>query len=57
MKAGSEFERNPFDVIAGNTKLREDIEAKESLSAIQESWKEDEAEFSALRKPYLLYGE
>jgi uncharacterized protein YbbC (DUF1343 family) len=49
------FDRNPFDVIAGMTKIRESIERKTPLSEIAESWKEDENSFRRLREKYLLY--
>lgn len=50
-----EFERNPFDVIAGNTKLRQSIENSDSIQKIQESWTADEGKFAEIRSNYLLY--
>jgi uncharacterized protein YbbC (DUF1343 family) len=50
-----EYERNPFDVIAGTTRLRAQIEAGESLDAITESWRPGIEEFRRLREAYLLY--
>jgi uncharacterized protein YbbC (DUF1343 family) len=49
------FDRNPFDVIAGTTKLRESFENGRSLNEIQNSWKADEESFRELRRKYLLY--
>ena len=50
-----EYDRNPFDVIAGTTKLRQQIEGGESLAAIAESWKPGVEEFSRLREQFFLY--
>lgn len=50
-----EFERNPFDVIAGTTKLREQIENNTSIKTIKDSWSEDEENFRELREHYLMY--
>lgn len=49
------FDRNPFDVIHGSTKLREQIEAGKSVKEIQESWQGDEMSFSKTREKHLLY--
>ncbi|MDQ2938710.1 MAG: DUF1343 domain-containing protein [Acidobacteriota bacterium] len=49
------YDRNPFDVIAGTSSIREGIERRNSLEAIQESWKADLQSFTDLRKEYLLY--
>jgi uncharacterized protein YbbC (DUF1343 family) len=49
------YDRNPFDVIAGTSKIREAIEAGKSLEVIQESWKEDFGAFKEVRDAYLLY--
>ena len=49
------FDRNPFDVIHGSTKLREQIEAGKSVKEIQESWQGDEMSFSKMREKHLLY--
>jgi len=48
-------DRAPFDVIAGTTKLREQIESGVSIEEIAASWKVGEEEFAERRKPYLLY--
>jgi uncharacterized protein YbbC (DUF1343 family) len=50
-----EYERNPFDVIAGTTKTREAIEKGSSVRAIEESWKANLNEFLKVRERYLLY--
>lgn len=49
------YDRNPFDVIHGSTKLRESIEQKVSVSEIQASWTKGEQEFLKQRESYLLY--
>src|ERR1041385_3406009 len=50
-----EYDRNPFDLIAGTSKVREAIERGESLASIGESWVEPLADFDRLRKDFLLY--
>ena len=50
-----EFNRNPFDVIAGTTKIREMIESGKSVQEIKSSWQTDVENFNRTRKPYLLY--
>ncbi len=50
-----EFERNPFDVIAGNVELREALESKKSVSEIKKSWNDDEEFFKDQREKYLMY--
>ncbi len=50
-----EFERNPFDVIAGNKVLREFIESGASIGDIQAGWFDDERSFRKLRSDYLIY--
>jgi uncharacterized protein YbbC (DUF1343 family) len=49
------YDRNPFDVIAGTSKIRQGFEGGESLELIQESWNEGLDEFKKLRSTYLLY--
>ncbi|HLM01603.1 MAG TPA: DUF1343 domain-containing protein [Pyrinomonadaceae bacterium] len=49
------FDRNPFDVIAGTSKLRESFEQGIELSEIEKSWKEDESSFRKMREKYFLY--
>jgi uncharacterized protein YbbC (DUF1343 family) len=48
-------DRMPVDVIAGGTRIREQIEGGEPVAEIKASWAEDEADFAERRKPYLLY--
>jgi uncharacterized protein YbbC (DUF1343 family) len=50
-----EFERNPFDVIAGTKTLREQIERGESLATIVDGWSAGVEDFMRIRQPYLLY--
>src|SRR5256886_7408244 len=50
-----EYDRNPFDVIAGTSKVREAIERGDNLATIQASWEGPLAEFKALRERFLLY--
>ena len=49
------YDRNPFDVIAGTSKLRESFERGDSLESIQEAWQVPLAEFGKVRQKYLLY--
>ena len=49
------YDRNPFDVIAGTTKLREAIERGSTVEAIVASWQESLTEFMKVRERYLLY--
>ncbi|MDQ3749916.1 MAG: DUF1343 domain-containing protein [Acidobacteriota bacterium] len=50
-----EFDRNPFDVIAGTIKIREMIEKGKSIDEIKLSWKNDVKDFNELRGKYFLY--
>jgi uncharacterized protein YbbC (DUF1343 family) len=50
-----EFDRLPFDVIAGTTTLRTQLEARTELAEIVASWRAGEAAFAQQRWPYLLY--
>jgi uncharacterized protein YbbC (DUF1343 family) len=49
------FDKNPIDVVAGTDKLRKQLEAGETVEAIQASWGAGEDGFRALREKYLLY--
>ena len=49
------FDRNPFDVIHGSTKLREDFENGVKLKEIEKSWEDGIKAFAELREKYLLY--
>ncbi|HEX3083997.1 MAG TPA: exo-beta-N-acetylmuramidase NamZ domain-containing protein, partial [Pyrinomonadaceae bacterium] len=50
-----EYDRNPFDLIAGTDKVRESIERGTSLEGIEQSWQPSLAEFDRLRAGFLLY--
>jgi uncharacterized protein YbbC (DUF1343 family) len=50
-----EYDRNPFDLISGTSKVREAIERGDSLDAINDSWVAPLEEFSRLRERFLLY--
>ena len=50
-----EYDRNPFDLIYGTSKVREAIERGDDLASIQASWETPLAEFKALRERFLLY--
>lgn len=50
-----EYDRNPFDLISGTSKVREAIERGDSLDAIRTSWEAPLSEFGLLRKQFLLY--
>ncbi len=50
-----EFNRNPFDVIAGTTKIREMIENEKSVEEIKLSWQTDVDRFNHIKEKYLLY--
>jgi uncharacterized protein YbbC (DUF1343 family) len=49
------YDRNPFDVIAGTTKLREAIERGTEVETIVASWQDSLREFMKVRERYLLY--
>jgi len=50
-----EFERNPFDVLAGSPTLREQIEAGVAAHEIARSWESPVADFNKVRERFLLY--
>lgn len=49
------FNRNPFDVIAGTTRIREMFENADGVDDIKLSWQTDVKEFNRMREKYLLY--
>jgi uncharacterized protein YbbC (DUF1343 family) len=49
------FDKNPFDVIAGTSALREAIEGGLSLDEIERSWGPGLEEFRRRREAHLLY--
>jgi uncharacterized protein YbbC (DUF1343 family) len=50
-----EYDRNPFDLISGTSKVREAIERGDSLAAMTASWEAPLLEFGKLREQFLLY--
>jgi uncharacterized protein YbbC (DUF1343 family) len=50
-----EYDRNPFDLIAGTSALREAIERRDSLEEIENSWRDPLKKFMAIREKFLLY--
>ncbi len=46
----------PIDILAGSSRMREQIEAGASAATIAQSWRADEAAFRVTRAPFLLYG-
>jgi uncharacterized protein YbbC (DUF1343 family) len=50
-----EREKLPFDILAGSSELRQQIEAGLPLRAIRDSWLEEHERFNNARKPFLLY--
>lgn len=49
------FDRNPFDVIAGTSKIREAFEQGTTMSMMQEGWEPELTTFKKLRAAFLLY--
>ena len=49
------YDKLPFDVINGSSRLRELIEGKKSPSEIESSWSEGLNDFALKRQMYLLY--
>lgn len=50
-----EFDRNPFDVIAGTTRIREMFEQEKSVEDIKLFWQTDVEKFNQIRTKYFLY--
>jgi uncharacterized protein YbbC (DUF1343 family) len=50
-----EYEKLPFDILAGTAETREQIEGGVPAEAIARSWTTSVAEFMALRERFLLY--
>src|SRR3990167_3401577 len=50
-----EHEKRPFDILAGTSELREQIERGVSAREIARSWEEGVSEFARLRERFLLY--
>ena len=51
----TEHEKMPFDILAGSSELREQIEAGEEPEAIARSWEPAVEEFARLRSRFLMY--
>ncbi len=49
------YDRNPFDVIAGTSRIRETIERGGSVEEMSEDWRSGLEEFKRLRDAHLLY--
>jgi len=49
------YDRNPFDVIAGTSSVREAIEGGSSVEDMEESWATNLNAFMQVRERYLLY--
>jgi len=49
------FDKNPFDVICGTNRIREELERGTSLEAILDSWEKPLEVFREVRSQYLLY--
>jgi uncharacterized protein YbbC (DUF1343 family) len=49
------YDRNPFDVIAGTSSVRESIEKGDTIEHMQASWAKGLEDFTQVRKRYLLY--
>jgi uncharacterized protein YbbC (DUF1343 family) len=49
------YDRNPFDVIAGTSSIRQAIEQGTAIEDIQKNWNEDLDGFRRVRETYLIY--
>lgn len=50
-----EFEKLPFDILAGSDRLRKDIERDKQLKDMENWWNEELLAFEKIRSRYLLY--
>jgi uncharacterized protein YbbC (DUF1343 family) len=50
-----EHEKLPFDILAGSSELRRQIESGMSVEAISGSWRAEHERFQKARQPFLLY--
>jgi len=50
-----EHDKLPFDILAGSDILRQQLEADVPATDIAATWRDDEAAFTKLRQPFLLY--
>jgi uncharacterized protein YbbC (DUF1343 family) len=49
------YDRNPFDVIAGTSSIREAIERGDAIAEMEKGWTSAFASFMKVREQYLLY--
>ena len=49
------FDRNPFDVIAGTTEIRNSLENDRTIDEIEASWNIELDNFKIIRSKYLMY--
>ena len=50
-----EHTKLPFDILAGSSELRQQIEAGQPVRRISESWARGHERFRTAREPFLLY--
>lgn len=50
-----EYEKMPFDILAGNAWLREMLEAQRPLAEMEARWKKEQNVFEKIRREFLLY--
>jgi uncharacterized protein YbbC (DUF1343 family) len=50
-----EHEKEPFDILAGSSVLRTQIERGVPAADIADGWRDDERAFQQTRRPFLLY--
>ena len=50
-----EHVKMPFDILAGSSKVREQLEARTPAEEIARSWESDVADFQKIRDKFLLY--
>jgi uncharacterized protein YbbC (DUF1343 family) len=50
-----ELEKLPFDILAGSSELRQQIEAGLPVRTMSYSWVQDHERFRDRRKPFLMY--
>jgi uncharacterized protein YbbC (DUF1343 family) len=50
-----EFEKLPFDLIAGDPSIRKAVEGLDPLEDLEQTWAEELRGFEEICRPYLLY--
>lgn len=50
-----EYEKLPFDILAGDTRIRESIEAGKSMAQIKALWQDELSDFAKEREKHLIY--